>query len=235
MFRHLKRIGAALCAVLAVGAVAANAASAQDVFTTANGNPAYLHGEQVGTAEENVFGIGHNNPLFSCEGATYSSTGTVANGAGEVLLHPEVSGCTTPFGEATFDTTGCDVVLTGHTESHEKTEAGEGTETDATVSLACEGTNTIKITSAGCTMTMAPAQNQNLLGVVYTNEGSGSTADVKVDVKVDRIHFTSNFICQLGGLPATTTEGYLTQTVTMKGYQGEDKPNPANQVGILAS
>ena len=68
--------------------------------------------------------------------------------------------------EATFDTTGCDIVLTGTTESHEKTEAGEGTETDATVSLACEGTNTIKITSAGCTMTMAPARPEPAKGAV---------------------------------------------------------------------
>lgn len=235
MTRNLKALGLALVAVFAMSAVVASAASAQDKFTTANGNPAYLHGEQVGPIAENQFGINHTENLVHCENATFESTGTVANGAEKAVVHPTYTGCTSPFGEATVDTTGCDYVLTGTTETHEKTETG-GTETDATVNLECPGgEGVIKVTSAGCTMTMSPASNQNLLGVTYTNEGSGSTADVKVHVTVDKIHLTANFICQLGGLPATSESGYLTETVTVKGYQGEDKPNPANQVGISAS
>jgi hypothetical protein len=243
MTRNLKALGLALLAAFALSAVAASAASAQDVFTTHNGEPAHLHGEQVGDSTDNVFGMKEHAAEVTCKEATFTSTGTVEDGAKEIVVHPtyptfvketeeEEHNCESSFGIATVDTTGCDFVLTGETHETLNTKGEDKDEKHATVSLECEPEKSIKITTpeVGCTLTMTP--QTGLLGVTYTNEGTTPDEDVKVDVTVDKIKYHASFICQLGGLPSTGEDAYLTETVTVKGYQGANHDQP---VGIEVS
>lgn len=236
MTRNLKALGLALCAVFVFSAVAASGASAGDKFTAAGVSSAWLHGVQVGEVGngDNEFNTKSVNLPVTCENATFANTpgSTVSSGAELAVVHPEYSGCHALGQPATVDTEGCDFRLTGTTESHPKTTTG--TETDATVGLECETGKSIKVTATGgCTITMAAAQNSSLLGVTYANEGSGSTADVKVHVTVDSIHYTSNFACQLVGFSSTNTDAYLTQTVTVKGYAADS--TTSTQVGVSTS
>lgn len=236
MTRNLKALGLALIAVFAMSAVAASGASAQDLFTTETGEPAYLHGEQVGEPGngDNEFNTHGLDVPVTCEEATFETTepSTIANGTDEVTVGVEYDEC--EFVEtfpAFVDTEDCHFLLTGETHEGIDTDTEMGTgEEDATVSLECGGDGAIEVTvpEIGCTLTMSAAQNQNLLGVTYESDGG----DVFVDVTVDQIHYTTNFPCQLGGLPATGEDGYLTQTVTVSGYDGANHDNP---VGIAVS
>ena len=223
MIRNLKALGLALCAVFALSAMAASGASAQDVKTDVFTAPAGTHltGIQTGTAADNVFGTKSSAVAVNCENATYK--GTVGEEAAEeVTVTPSFTGCKAGGFNATVDVSGCDFVLTGTTDTYFDTDNAHKGE-DATVSLDCNHTGNVKITAAlGCTITFSDTHggntvNQNLLGVKYTNGVSGKW-DVKVDVTVDKIHYTATEACGFFGIPTTGNDTFLTQTVTVKGY-----------------
>jgi hypothetical protein len=245
MTRNLKALGLALLAVFALGAVMASAASAEgtdvktDHFTSTSGNEkTILTGEQVGTEAENVFGVKAVSALgVHCKKATYGGT-VVGNSVIEVTVVPTYFECSSNLGAATVTNDRCAFVLTGTTDEHPNT-AGTKEEIHATVHLECShekgNLGKLKIVTGGCefifqsTHPEGTTVNQNLLGATYTNEGSGSTADVKVDATVDKIHYTTKgFACGLAGLPETGTDGFLTTKVTVKGYrdQADSGPKP---------
>jgi hypothetical protein len=232
MTRNFKALGLALVAVFAFAAVAASSASAEvtDHFTTAH-TPTVITGAQVGNSTDNLFSIKSFNEPVTCSTATFGGTVT-GTSATEVTVHPTYSGCTTAnLGTAAVDTEGCNYILKSTTDAFTNTSgAAEGSK--ATVSLECETGKSIKITlSLGCTVTMAAAANQNLLGVKYTNETEANGfMDVKVDVAIDKISYTSNFSCQLAGMAASGNDAFLTETVTVTGYTDEETGGPsANQ------
>jgi hypothetical protein len=227
MTRNLKALGLALVAVFAFASVAASSAlAATDHFTTEH-TPTIITGAQVGTAADNLFSIKSFNEPINCAGATFGGTVTGTSNT-EVTVHPTYNNCTTAnLGTMTVDTTGCNYILKSVTDAFTNTSgAVEGEK--GTVSLECEAGKSIKLTlSLGCTITMTAAANQNLLGVKYTNEGSGSTKDVKIDVTIDHIAYTSNFTCQLAGMTASDNDAYLTETVTVKGYTDNAASGPS--------
>jgi hypothetical protein len=244
---NLKVLSLALLAVFALGAAAASAETL-DHFTSET-ERTVLTGEQVGTEAENVFGVKAVASLgVHCKKATYG--GTSANVAAiEVTLVPTYFECSSNFGSATITNDGCAIVIKGTTDKLINTEGKEEGK-DATVDLECGESKSITISSGGCKINFSSVSggktvNQSLLGLKYTNEGSGTTRDVKVDMTVDKIHYTTEgFACELGGLPKTGTDGFLTERSTIKGYkdetvaptlyQDEFKPD-GNQVGIEVS
>lgn len=168
----------------------------------------------------------------------------------EVTLVPTYFECTSNLGNATVTNQGCAFIFAGTTDKYINTEGKEEGK-DATTHWECATEKSISVETGGCKLIFSDVSggskvNQNLLGVKYTNEGLGTTRDVKFDVTVDKIHYTTNhaFSCALAGIPNTGNDFYLTETVTIKGYkdetiaptlyQDEFKPD-GNQVGIEVS
>jgi hypothetical protein len=266
MTRNLKALGLALIAIFAFSAVAASAASAEgtDVATdhfTSEKATTILTGAQVGLEAENVFGIKAVSSLgVHCKNATYNGTVTGAAVTAATVV-PTYFECSSNLGAATVTNDRCAFILTGTTDKHGPLTPGDsGEKTHATVHLECsheknaEGKiGSIRIKTGGCefifqsTHPEGTTVNQELLGVTYTNEGAGATRDIKVDATVDKIHYTTNdaFACTIVGIPPTGNDGFLTTTVTVKGFEDtlvggpkpwQDKFEPdAKQVGIFWS
>jgi hypothetical protein len=255
-----KALGAALLAVLAIGAAMASAASAEgtDVKTdhfTSEVEKTVLTGEQVGGEADNGFGVKAVASLkVTCKKALYYGT-TPANGVTTVTAIPTYFECSSNLGAATVTTDRCAFLLTGTTDEHLKlTEPNEGKkETHATVSLECShetgNLGKITISTGGCNIIIESTHatnitvNQNLLGATYTNE-PGPPKFIKVDATVDKIAYTtSGFACELAGLPKTGTDGFLTTTVTVKGFKDtggvakewEEPKSDSTQVAIETS
>jgi hypothetical protein len=226
MTRNLKALGLALLSVCALGAVAASAATAATDHFTSPLASTIITGDQVGTTH--VFGTKSSSLEVSCNKAHFAGTAE-GTSALEIEVHPEYSECSAGvFGNATVDTTGCNYNLTGETDPYTNT-SGVSEGEAATVGVACEG-STVKITGSGCTISIG--SQEHLLGVKYDNEGSGSTADVKVTVKVDGIAYTSSGVsCGLVGIKASGTDGFLTEEVTAKGFE-DNAGTEGSQVGI---
>jgi hypothetical protein len=249
MTRNLKVLGLALIAVFALSAVIASAASAVTIHkftTTAANGKAVLTGDQVGTEAENAFSTKGKNLPIECNAANVSYKGTVGNGATEVTVHPTYglatpakTTCKSPLGEASIVTTGCNYIITGETSPFTNT-SGVSEGEDATVHLECEAGKEIKVTSGGCEIKLSDKSgttsvNQKLNGVKFTNEGTGSSADIKLDVTVDKIHYTtSGFACTVAGLPATGTDGFLTGKVTVTGFE-DNAGSEGTPVGVSFS
>jgi hypothetical protein len=255
---NLRALGLALIAVFAFGAVMASAVSAEvtDHFTS-EVEKTVLTGEQVGTSEDNFYGIKKVSSLaLTCKKVTFAGTVT-GKSVTEITLVPTYFECTSNLGAATVTNDRCAFILTGTTDKFINTSGVEEGK-DATVHLECDHNEvggklgSIRIQTGGCEFTLASTQpkgttvNQNLKGVKYTNEGSGTTRDIKVDVTVDNIHYTTNdaFACTLAGIPTTGTDTFLTGTVTIKGYEDNlGSPTPwqdkfeldTEQVGISVS
>jgi len=238
MIRNLKALGLALCAVFALSAVAASGASAgveTDLFTTGAATT-HLTGIQTGGPEDNVFGTKSSAVTVQCEEGIYK--GTTGATAESVTVKPEYKKCTGGGFNATVDVNpNCAFILTGTTDTYFDTNnVHKGL--DATASLECSHNGNIRITAAlGCTITFSDTSggntvNQNRLGVKYTNGVSGGKWDVKVDVTVDNIHYTTTESCGFFGLPATGNDGFLTETVTVKGYSDAAH---TNQVDVTVS
>jgi hypothetical protein len=259
MTRNLKALGLALLAVFALGAVAASAASAEgtDVKTdhfTSEEEPWVITGEKAGTEEENFFGIKKIAALkVQCKKVTYAGT-VGAKAVTTVTVVPTYFECSSNLGSAKVtnevkENKACAFELTGTTDEHFNTEETKK-ETHATVNLECATERVITLETGGCTFFFGSVSggnpvNQGLLGVTYTNEGSGPTKDVKVDITVDKIHYTTDnaFACQLAGIPETGTDGFLTGKATVKGFKDQsgahtdyqDTFKDEGQVGIEVS
>jgi hypothetical protein len=262
---NLKALGAALIAVLVFGAVAASAASAEgtDVGTdhfTSEKEKTIITGEQVGPESDNAWGIKAVSSLgISCKKATYRGT-TASVGVTAMTLVPTYSECSSNLGAATVTNDRCAYLLTGTTDKHGPLTPGDsGETTHATVDLDCDHEEvggklgSIRILTGGCELIFQSTHpkgttvNQNLLGATYTNEGSGTTRDIKVDLTLDKVHYTSNdaFACTIIGIPPTGNDAFVTTTMTIKGFEdtliGSPKPwqdefSPdTKQVGIFWS
>jgi hypothetical protein len=237
MTRNLKALGLALIAIFAFGAVAASAASAEtlDHFTSSNAKTT-LTGEQVGSSQENILlGIKEASSFYvKCENSKVKFHGTVVGtSVTEVTLHPTYEGCVSPIASATVTTTGCNYILKGTTDEYTNTSGTEEGK-DATLDIECEINKSITITTGGCTITIGNVSgpnpvNQNLLGAKYTNV-AGTPKTVTVDVTVDKIHFTSSgFPCALAGITPTGIDAFMTERVTLRGYEDTGTENtPVN-------
>jgi hypothetical protein len=234
MILKLKTLSLTLIVVFAFGAVTASTASATDKFT-AEQSPAIV----TGHGESNVgFKITASSEVaFVC--TTAISTGTVTNGATEVTVHEEQFGktnitphspgeaCESAFGNVIVDMNGCGYTLTGNTD-------GSDGGTDATVWIECPTGKEIVLTNSLCNIKI-PVQTPTSGGVTYTNEGSGSTRDVKVSETITGITYTSEgSFCALGGVPSEGNNADYNGTATVKGYQDNSGTEGA-QTGISVS
>jgi hypothetical protein len=253
----IKVLGLALLAVFAFGVVGVSAASGEtlDHFTSEK-EKTVLTGEQVGTEVDNFFGIKKvSGWRVTCKKVTYTGT-TASVGVTAVSVVPTYKECL-DFVDAAATVTNdrCAFVLTGTTDKFINTDGKEEGQ-EATVHLECDHNEvggklgSIRILASGCeiifqsTHPKGTTVNQNLLGVTYTNEGSGTTRDIKIDATIDKIHYTTNdaFACTLAGIPTTGTDGFLTTTVTVKGFEDlggtttfGDEIADGKQVGIFWS
>ncbi len=238
MIRNLKALGLALCAVFALGALSASAASAaNDSFTSGSASgTTYITGSQIGgIGAGNVFGTKSGVGKIECATGTY--TGSYAGPtAFQVELTPAYTGCKIGAGPATVTDNGCKFVLTGTTDASTST-SGVSEGEDATVKLNCSdiaGNGIVVDGPIGCVITFSDthpantAVNQNLLGTKYDNELNVSKWDVKTTVTVDKIVYTSNSKCASLGFAATGTDGFLTTNVTFKAYENSTHTTQVN-------
>jgi hypothetical protein len=240
MTRTLKALGLALLAVCALSVAASSAsATVTDKFTCTKDGVNIANCDITGTGSNSTFGA-KDTPGLTVTCSTETFTGTVTNNSTEVTVAPHYTGCTAFGGNAPIDTNSCHYVLKGTTTTHKKTDETTN-ETDAGVTLSCPNPELgIVITGPGCTISVETTHtnpttvvNHDLHGVIYDNEGSGNTDDVKVTVTVDTIKYTAHgFGCAVLGLATTETDGFLTGSVTVKGYGDKTAHATSDHVGI---
>jgi hypothetical protein len=186
MSHKIKALGLALAAVFAMSAVAAQAASATPhTFVTDSGNPAYLTGTQEPAPAVNRLFFTGSGEEVECEAAHYESTGTVANEAEEVTVHPVYEECSSLLapnpGEVKVRTHSCHFTLTGTTDGNGHAEAHvancpEGEE----IEIEIEGACTIYVGN------QTPTEG----GVHYTNHTTATPMDFTVQATATGIHYT---------------------------------------------
>jgi hypothetical protein len=217
MIRTLKVLGLAL-AVCSLGAVYASGASAAtDVFTCGN-STCFITGEQVGSPASNVLGVKGAGVETHCAHANFKS-GTINSGGSDIVVTPEYLECTTAGNPSPVDVgAGCQLTLNGTTDAFINTN-GVASGEDATAAVVNCGTNVIKITGSGCTISFG--NQANLKGVKYDNETSTTPDDVLVTVTVDGITYTaSGSLCDfLGFSTPGGNNAFLTETITTKAYE----------------
>ena len=198
MIRNFKALGIAVIAALAMSAVVASAASA-DNFTAAS-YPAEGSGGQTTTHEFTVQGS-----AVKCAEAKF--TGTLAAANTYMTVSPEYKKCQAfGFLEATVSMNGCTY----------KFDAGTGG--TGSVEVVCPSGQTITVVAATCTVHIPP-QTPTTPTVNFKNEGE----DVLVTSAASGIHsnVTSGFLCPLSS-NSTDTSGKYTGDVTFEGDEGAD-------------
>jgi hypothetical protein len=214
MNRKLKRLGLALIAVFALGAVSVASASAGTF--TANGG-ATISGEQVsGTITGKT--VPKLEPVtvagtWKCTSVTF--TGTAAAAESPTLeLAPTYSGCSAAgFLPVTIDVNSCKFVLHA------------GTSGAATVDVRCPSSPiTITIGGSGgstCQITIGGAVggvNQGLGGITLDNSGTSTAMDILATIDLTGINYIVDNGPSCPNAPAsgTYTDGALRGVVTIK-------------------
>lgn len=215
--RNLRKLGLALMAVMALGAVVASAAQATNGEFTAGEYPAVVSAEQETGAEiVNRFVVGGVG--VECEVATFG--GTLEKPSSTLGIHPHYTNCETSLGtEATIDVTnGCGYLF----------HAGEGLNANddvfaGTVDIHCESegktvetATAIVVTAGFCNIDVKTQTGIN--GITYTNI-TGSPKDVTIDVNSTNVEVkgTNVFLCPSAVTSATT--GTYESKVTVKGFE----------------
>ncbi len=213
MMRNLKVLGTALVAVLAMSAVMASMASADDL--TSESTPVTLTGTQEGELTKFVTTAGST----TCTTATLTGT-SIATPTTEGTATPAYSGCTCIGVACTVDTTGCDFVL----------RIGGSGSTTATADLVCTGGNEITLTNSKCVVHVK--SQSNLSKVEVTNTGSGATRELTAHLEISGIHYTHTEGTGIGKCTTGTgTNGTLTGTAIITG----EIPSTNTHVGIFLS
>jgi hypothetical protein len=237
MIRTLKVLGLAL-AVCSLGAVYASGASAAtDVFTCGQ-STCFLTGEQVENpvgAGDNILGVKGAGVTTHCNKATFKS-GTVTSGSSDVIVTPAYEECQTSGSSSPVDVgAGCQLTLSGVTDAFTNTN-GVAEGEDGTAAVVNCGSNVIKITGSGCTISFGNQANK--LGVKYTNEfPTGKPDDVLAKVTVDNITYTaSGSLCDfLGFSTPGGNNAFLTETVTVKAFEDKNNAEGATQINLTVS
>jgi hypothetical protein len=202
MNRKLKALGLTVVALMAAMALSVSAASAAEFHSEVAHTS--LSGSQIGT---DVFTV--NAGTVKCTEATYTGTQS-AETAKTVKVLPKYSGCTAfSFVNTTIDVNGCEYEFSGEN-------------TDVNI-VNCA--TPITVTAFNCWVTVG-AQS-GLKSVTYTNEGSGTSRDVKVKVAITGIKYTQHSKSFPGCSSGTFTNGSYTGEATVKGAN-----TAGEQVGI---
>jgi hypothetical protein len=225
MARNLKALGLALCAMMALGAVVASAASGQatEKIFHSEIKPTTLTATAI---ESQVFRTAPTEAVI-CNTVEITSTIDTETTT-QIKAIPHYGSCQAEASvgliPAHIDTNSCYYTFTVDTEvtSHEKYSG------PVHVKCTTPGDSiTVTTTFLGGTQTCLhiPEQTPTVPTVDYTNEGTLDKRDVKVTPTVDGITYTKTSICGSG----TFNNGTYRGQVTVKGE--EDKVNGA-QKGI---
>ncbi|HEX5711818.1 MAG TPA: hypothetical protein VFX85_00725 [Solirubrobacterales bacterium] len=221
---RIKTFGVALIAMMAMGAVAASLASANEF--TATEYPVTLTGfDEAGFAPVFTTTAG----TVQCPTATYHAT--VEKATTSVPVTPTYSGCTAFGFPAVIDLNGCTY----------KFNIGAGETTEGTADLVCPAGKEITVTaiSAGivkCTVHVAP--QTGLGSLKYTNiltkeTDPPSTEEITIDVTLQKIKYSHTQGTGLGSCPSGAGEGSLGGKVVVTGER--DIPNNGEHIGIRLS
>jgi hypothetical protein len=221
MVGKLKAFGLTVVALLAVGAVSAQAASAEELFH-AHARHVVLTGEQhpqfpnqamriwVNGTEKGTLTCGKLEAWGDVESNNEGSPGTWTST--EATVHPTISECTSSFGSASVNTEECHYLYTPHTDANGHAE----------VHLTCPAGQSIKMSVGGvCTISIG---SQTIPGVHYTNVNTtGETNDKQLTIHTTSgktIDYTSSgFGCALGGIPSSGTELEAEGTLTVRAFR----------------
>jgi hypothetical protein len=224
MNRKLKALGLALFACLALGAVAAQGAMAEnDIFTSNSDNELT---NLTGTSEVSaLFRGGVEGSEITCKTGNYAGT-IVGNNVDEITVHPEYgghthaeetehTGCEAGGFGATVTTDGCEFVLSG--ETHDE---------HATVAVECTDEKEITIDVTDLNVKIHIPSQDELLGVTYTNipTGGGPHGEVTLEATVEGITSTCTggaLACFLAG-GAVDNEGVYEDHVVVKGFEDSE-------------
>jgi hypothetical protein len=225
MTRNLKAFGLALVAMLAIGAFAAQGASAAEEHSFRS-----AANQTVLTGQNESYGTGSSRDRFTataglaieCD-STFEGTNTGAE-TDTVRVRPTYSSCA---GGVTVHNNGCEYVFDSDTEQ----ASGHSTSSEhATVRLDCGANHehSIEITRPGCNIAFSTTHNstgttvnQSLSGVRYANtsHSSNSTITVTATAKTIRYIVTAGSFCGLAGHAAGTySNGTYDGLASVTGY-----------------
>jgi hypothetical protein len=262
MSRNLKALGLALAAMFALSAVAAQGAFAEEFFH-AHTEHVIITGEQhpqfpiQKTIINNNAGEKKGEVQCKILHLTGDEVGVETPGTGTwtsttATVHPVYEECEliSPFkAAATVNTGKCHYRFTSNTEETTKTPE---VQKHARARVTCpKGENiTISTPSTGCVITVNNEENPvgsgefgqtPTHGVVYTNVNTTketSKKELTAHATVKNIKYTSNFTCQLAGIPASGEKAEYEGTATVKAYEYVSGTTESNnyvkgaQVGI---
>jgi hypothetical protein len=180
------------------GALAASSGSASAAEFHSEVAHAQISGSQVGTDSFTL-----NAGTWKCTELAYSGTQATEATSSEITVTPKYGGCTAfGFIGATIDVNGCDYRFTPNANPY--------------LHISCSE-KPIEVTTATCTVTFG-SQTVNS-GVTYTNEGAGTTRDLRVNSSISGLTYTQHnksFPFCAGGA-GTFTNGTFSGEATMKG------------------
>lgn len=184
-------------AIAIVSVVSAAAASAAPLFH-AESEPVTFSG----SSPDNTFVTDAGE--VACESASFSGTNSTKTST-TATLTPIYGGCKAfGFIGATVSPNGCSYVFHLVEGSSPPT---------ATVDIECPSEKEITITASSCVVHVPP--QTGLSHVVFANEGTKATRDLKASVTVSGIHYTATSGCFNAG---TKANGVYSGTVTIKGF-----------------
>jgi hypothetical protein len=245
MNRQLKALGLALVAFVALSAVVAQGALAEEFFHT-HAKHVVITGEQHPQfpQQRTIFNnnAGDKKGELTCkklhltgdeEGVETPGTGTWTSTT--LTVHPVYEECeiTTPFkSAATVNTGKCHYRTTSNTEVTTKEPVEQK---HARVRITCPKGENIRIEtpSTGCVITINNEENPvgsgefgqtTTHGVVYTNVNTSATKETnKKEITAHDtwkgIKYTSNFTCQLAGIPASSEKAEYEGTRTTRVFK----------------
>lgn len=198
MIRKFKVFSLAAVMALALTAVAASAAQAAPLFHTETA-PATITGSQIG---EQIFTT--KEGTVTCKKATFTGTSSVTTTAVQDLA-PKYEECTA------FGFIGASVTAEGGCVYRFTLVEGSSPPT-AKVNV-CPTGGQVKVVGGFCTMTIGNSGNTSLSHIVFSNEGSKTTRDIKANVTVEGVTYTAGSGCVE---PGTFSDGKLTGEATIK-------------------
>jgi hypothetical protein len=201
---RIKALGLGCLAVLAMGAVAIEAAATTGGHFTSNKEKTTLEGVEQVTSDKLEL-VAENGEGIICEESTYHGvvTGTTFT---QATLTPVFDGCKTTGGtEVTMVSHGCDFLFTVRSEPATK---------HSTVHLACPAGATITVSHPSCQIVIGA---QLLEGVTYTKIQWRGTESLTVDFTINNVKLAYHSgICVFLG---TNHTGKLNGSIIIKAWE----------------
>jgi hypothetical protein len=221
MTRKFKALSLALIAVFAMSALGAAAAQAENVTHTFKSDSPNGKTDLTGFQEgKHVFTInGTSEEPVSTECASAKFEGTeVGEELDKLTVVPTYDECETSLGAAEVIENHCAYEFGSDTTTHTN-PAG----VHAAVKVECVPNNTIEINVPGVGVTVKVGEQEDLHGVRYVNKEENEVETVTVEATVRNIAWTCSpaFICGLGGIPSSGTDGTYDGNTEVTGYRDD--------------